>query len=321
VSTAVQEEPEFQPSETPSEEEPVKEEPPGEFVPSGPFNPDCSIKEDEFERDWIKYSDFDDRIPLESRSYEAREFHSTMDSASELILEAYLLERDMEIDRLMRLELRDLKTALVRNLKQNLMKSFIRLSWMTYDTIKAGAGAGKSYGEVLVDAEASGLKKVLEVTSLIRSNAPKDSSISIDTNTTRGKFMSAGVGATLTALNFAADGDFSYYAKGKTGTKIGADLFGEGVKSAGLIPPGPELTQADFDLLKGQYERSRGLDKALAKSYSENAKRRDRIKEIEGEVSVLWERAREWESKEKERVHLILEDDCKRQKERFEEGQ
>lgn len=41
-----------------------------EFTPDGPLNADCTIKEDEFEQDWKKYSHFDDRIEFYSRSWE-----------------------------------------------------------------------------------------------------------------------------------------------------------------------------------------------------------------------------------------------------------
>ncbi|MFO8010830.1 MAG: hypothetical protein R6U89_08480 [Dehalococcoidia bacterium] len=294
--------------------------PQGEFVPSGPFGNDCSIDEEAFDSDWMDYSDFDERIPFESRSYEVQQYHNTLDRASELMLEAYLLERDMEIDRNMRKEMRNLRDALNRNLKQNLIKSFIRLTWLTYDTVKAGVARGRSYAAVVTDAEATGLQQVLAVTNFVNENMPADSAIAINTQTTSGKFMAVGAKGVLDAMGEFAGGNFSSMGMSKSAATVGSNLFGETLKQSGVLPSSPELTDEEFDILRSQYERTRTLDKALARSYRINAERRDRIGEIETEVEGLLDDAYEWEAEEKERVRIMLEDDCQRQKERFEEG-
>lgn len=303
--------------DTPEEETPTHQD---EFTPSGPFNDDCSVNEEEFERDWIKYSDLDENIPLEERSWEAQQFYDIMDWASELMLEAYLLDRDMEIDRLMRVELRDYRNALVRNLRQNLIKSFIRLTWLTYDTIKPAVGLGKSYGKVIADAEASGLQQVTVVTNFVRANIPGDSAIAFNTKTLSGKFMSVEANRLMNAMGGFAEGNFSSMGLGETASKVGSGLVGDLIKQSGIVPAGPKLTDADFALLKDQHDRTRALDTALHDSYRKNSERRADVELIEAEVASLLIEAQNWQDKEKERVQLILEDDCQRQRERFEEG-
>jgi len=295
--------------------------PQDEFMPSGPFNSDCSINQEEFDRDWLKYSDFDEAIPLEERSWEAKQYHDVLDQATELMLEAYLLDRDMEIDRLMRLELKGVRDALGKNLKQNLIKSFIRLAWLTYDTVKPAVGRGTAYARVLTEADMSGLQQVVAITNFVRDNIPENSTIVLDTQTARGKFMTVGAKGILDAMDAFGGGNYSSLGNMESASKVASGLFGESVKQAGLIPAGPKLTDEDFALLADQFNRTRVLDTVLAESYRVNAERRDRINQIEVEVARLRTEADDWESKEKERVQRILEDDCRQQKKRFEEEQ
>ncbi len=291
----------------------------GDFIPSGPLNSDCSINQEEFDRDWLKYSDFDEAIPLDERSWEAKQYHDTLDQAMELMFEAYLLERDMEIARLIRVELKALREALGRNLKQNLMKSFIRLTWLTYDTIKPAIGRGRAFARVLTEAETSGLQQIAAVTNFVRDNIPADSSIALDTKKVKGKVLTVGAKGTLDAMDAFGGGNYSYLGNLESTAKVASGLVGEALKQTGIVPPGPKLTQADFDLLKNQFDRTRMLDTVLAESYRINSEKRARIKQIEVEVAGLRVEADDWESKEKERVQRILEEDCRQQKERFEE--
>lgn len=111
------------------------------------LNKDCSINWDVFNRDWHKYSDIDERLSfaelsLNSRSLETQKYYTTQETLVDLKLQIYFLKRDMEIDGQMRLELRAYKDSLVKNIKVNLLKSFWRLAYITYDTVKTAKGLG-----------------------------------------------------------------------------------------------------------------------------------------------------------------------------------
>jgi hypothetical protein len=41
------------------------------------LNDDCSINREVFDREWKKYSDLDERIPLQSRSLEAQQYYNS----------------------------------------------------------------------------------------------------------------------------------------------------------------------------------------------------------------------------------------------------
>ena len=65
------------------------------------------------ETDWEKYSDFDDRLGSDV-SWEVLQFNQTMDEIAALVAEAQAIEYDMEVDRQVRLYLREYKQALVQ---------------------------------------------------------------------------------------------------------------------------------------------------------------------------------------------------------------
>ncbi|MCR3923057.1 MAG: hypothetical protein NUK65_11180, partial [Firmicutes bacterium] len=114
----------------------------------GIINDDCTVNEAVFEREWRKYSDFDERIPPESRSWEVQQYTETHKRIDELNRESFMLQAEMEFDRHLRLELREVKESLVRNLRGNLVKSFFRLSFLTADAIKTGVNLGGTYAKL-----------------------------------------------------------------------------------------------------------------------------------------------------------------------------
>ena len=90
-------------------------------LPEGPFNADCSINTD-FDAAWQKYSDIDERLGESERSYEAGEYVKVIEQLVTKKAQVYNYKVEMEFDRLARLELRTLRTALVQNIKVNLLK-------------------------------------------------------------------------------------------------------------------------------------------------------------------------------------------------------
>jgi len=270
-----------------------------------PLNKDCTINEKVFDNEWKAYSTLpihNDKLPLQSRSYVAQQYVSKANILIELELESYLLKRDMEIDRLMRLELREYRNALVNNLQLNLLKSFWRLSWITYDTIKgapglsSGAiGLGQSY--VKVFEEVSMIEKLGAGLKVVQGLTPKTSMYAINTNEVSGKVEAVGIA-----------GIYEGIASVGNPVAAGTALFQETVKQ---ILPSADLTPQEIEILRTQHLKKGVLDDVLQKSYKNNFLRRDRIAEIEVEQKKLEEELKELEKKEKENIAINLKGDCK----------
>lgn len=265
----------------------------------GPMNRNCTPDET-FDVEWEKYSDIDSRIEESSRSYEAQQYAQTITEIVGKKAELYNLQVEMETDRLARLELRNIREALVQNIKVNLLKSFWRLSYITYTTIKSGASTGKTYVDMLnPDTVVEGVAKGI---SVIQANVPSDSSLAIDTSTAKGKVTSIGANAALEAMDSLGNP-----------VKVATKVFDESIKSTF---PSADITPEEVELLRNQYLRNRSLDMKIQESYLINSQRRMNAMELEKEIAVLTAQAQEWKEKEKTRVQDMLADDCKRQQQR-----
>lgn len=273
------------------------------FVPDGPLTKDCQIKTAEFNSSWKKYSDFDDAISYQSRSWEVQQNLNVHEKIITLRAEKFNLETDMELDRQLRLSMREYKTALVNNIRANLTKAFIRLSYITYTTIKAGKGAGDSYKTVLTSLNT--VEKIGAALKVVQANVPKNSKLAIDTKDASGKVKSAGLNAALEAIESVGDP-----------SKIVIQVMKD---TQAAIVPSPDITPEEVEILRQQHLTNKVLDKALAASYKENAKRRVRALEIEAEIEELNAQAASWEAKEKERIKAMLIDSCQQQKKQYEE--
>ncbi len=273
-----------------------------EFVPDGPLNKDCTINKAEFDREWRKYSDIDDRIPYADRSYEAKKALTSYDQMIEKMVEAFELERDIEIESQMQAQLEEYKSALVQNIKTNLLKAFWRLSWVTYSTVKSGTGLGKSYSELLtkgasVETVGAGLK-------VIQGTIPSTSSLAVDTSTIGGKAISVGANTALEAVDSLGDP-----------TKIATELF----KSASMATlPSADISPEEIEILRTQHLTNGAIDDALAASRRANTERQAKLAVLEKEITNLQKDIDGWEAKEKERVKASLESSCLELKKRYE---
>lgn len=271
------------------------------FVPDGPFNADCSINESQFEETWRKYSDFDNRIDFNSRSWEAQNALAAQEQLIKLKAENFKLQRDMEIDRQIRLEVRDFRDKLVRNQKQNLVKALIRMTYLTYTTIKSGSGAGQSFNKFLTGSET--LARAGGLLNTVKSVIPNDSSLAIDTNNTAGNIFNVGLSTALEALE-------------KLGNpKDVAVKFMQESRNAAM--PSASLSDEEIAILRDQYIVRQHIEHALADNYKENAERRKRVIENNKIIAQLEAEFSAWGAKEKERVRGMLVEDCERQRERF----
>ena len=266
---------------------------------SGPINPKtCQINALVFDSDWKKYSDLDDRIAPSDRSFEGKEHAATMGKIVDAKLEIFLLERDMEVDRLVRVELREYKQALVQNIKTNLLKSFWRLAWVTYDTIDANRGMKGSFEKVL------DFESVAEVLAakikLARQVTPGDSKLAINTDSVTGKVKSVGLSAALDALESVGDP-----------LTIATTVVSESVKSTF---GSADLTDEEVEILRQQHLKNRGIDDVLQESYLKNRARRLQADALKQQASQFQNDLVQWEAKEKDRVKSSLIDACQKEK-------
>jgi len=277
-------------------EEPVEDEAAEAYVPDGPLNSDCTLKQEEFDAEWRKYSDIDDRIEFQSRSWEAQQAVTSYDKMIDLMVLSFEIERDLEIERAMQAELTAYKSALVQNMKTNLLKSFWRLAWVTYSTIDSSRGVGSSYSTLLteglsVETVGAGLK-------VIQASIPSQSALAIDTGSLSGKAKSVGANTALEAIDSLGDP-----------IKIATEF----VKSSAMATlPSADISPEEVEILRTQHLKNGAIDESLRQS-------RETIEAMEG-MLTLNERDIEqyqaeiegWEAKEKARVAAVLIESCKK---------
>jgi len=270
------------------------------FTQEEVIDKNCEINWDIFNRDWKKYSDIDERfsfneLELSSRSWETQQYYNAKEKIVDVKLQIYFLKRDMEIDRLMRKDLRDYKDRLVRNIKVNLLKSFWRLAYITYDTIKTAKGVGQSYAKAITSAEV--IPKIGSSLKVLQGLKPKQPKSEKNINDITAKVKSVAVKGTLEAIESLADP-----------AATGKAVYEETVKQ---ILPSADLTKEEIELLKKQHLDNNLLTAILEESYRVNLERQKEVQKLEKEVKQLVEEHLRWEAEEKQRIADMLVDNCK----------
>lgn len=265
------------------------------------INKNCEINWDIFDREWTKYSDIDenlsfDELKLTSRSWQTQQYYNTQKQIVDLKLQIYFLKRDMEIDRQMRLELRAYKDSLVRNIKVNLLKSFWRLAYITYDTVKTGKGLGSSYTKLFTIDKV--IPKVGAALKVLKGFTPQQSKLAIDTNDTTGKIKAVAASGALEALESLADP-----------MDTGKEIFNETVKQ---ILPQADLTEEEIKILQDQHLNNQIINQVMKESYQVNQERLKEVHKLEEEVQKLEEELFGWEVEEKQRVADMLVYSCQK---------
>ncbi|OGY90653.1 MAG: hypothetical protein A3B30_01065 [Candidatus Komeilibacteria bacterium RIFCSPLOWO2_01_FULL_52_15] len=276
-----------------------------EFKPDGPLTAECVIKQGEFDRDWKKYSDIDDAIPFEDRSYEAKQALTVYETMISKMLEAFALERDVALEKDMIAELTTYREALVKNIKTNLLKSFWRLAWVTYSTIDSTRSLKGSYEKLIDEGEV--LEHIGAALKIIRSGVPPDSSFAIDTSSITGKIKSGGASVALDAVESLGDP-----------VTVATTLFQETITQS---LPTADITEEEVAILESQNLKKGVIDEILKESADANTEREAKLATLEMEIADLQKEVGGWEAKEKERVLASLEESCKDQKKKFETAQ
>ena len=279
---------------------------------------DCNIIQDVFDRDWKKYSDLEntpitfEEYPLKSRSWETQQYYATQSEIVDAKLKIFFLRRDMEIDRLMRVELNEYKKELVDGHKKNLLKSFMRLSFLTahvtVEAVIAGKSVGDSYNNIVAPpSHVSTVASSLKIWGALDTIA-KDSetpSLEDDTQDATEVVMGAGVNVALDAVEGLGDP--------KT---VGTAFVTQTIGAIPIKYKGKEwmLTEEDFEILEEAHLELKWIDKAWADSFEANLERLDKVKELEAQVKELEKELAKWEAEEKNRVAESLVSACKERK-------
>lgn len=266
-------------------------------LPEGPYNEDCSLKQDEFDKDWKKYSDIDNAIAPETRSYEAKQALTAYETMISKLVESFEAQRDIEVEDEMQANLNEYRTALVQNQKANLLKAFWRLSWVTYSTIKSGTSAGKSFSNLLTST-GSAAQSIASGLKTFQATVPSSSDLAIDKSTLLGKAESVGAKVALEAVESLGDP-----------SKI-AQRFMK--SSFDVVMPSANITEAEINILRQQQIDKGAVDQVLAASRAANTERQARLTTLEQEIKSLEAQVSEWEGKEKDRVSASLVDSCKK---------
>ncbi len=283
---------------------------PGTAAPAGGdvLNPDCTVNEAVFDRDWKKYSDIDERIELESRSWEAQKIDGLTRKIAELESESLRLQAEIVLNGQVRREARELRKALVSALRANLIKSLFRLSILTADAVKSGYDLGTTYAGLFtleaVETLPEGLELLQDVTGLVGGLMPEGSEAV--------SAVSENAGDLKTALEtiMASDEEAALTLMNET-LSLAEDKAKEALPSWDTVQLSPE----DISILENQYLHNQALDEFLKESYAQDRLRSARVRlEIPAEIERLRADLLEWEGREKQRVRERLIAGCKENK-------
>lgn len=287
----------------PEQNEDGEEEEEAVFRADGPLTNDCAIDEAAFAAEWRKYSDIDSRIPADSRSWEAKNLLSAQEKLIKLKADNFVLQRDMEIDRQIRLEAREYREKLVQNQKSNLIKALIRMTYLTYTTIKSGSSAGQSFEKFLTGSEV--LARAGGLLNTVKTVIPNDSRLAIDTSSIGGKAANVGLSTAISALENLGDP-----------TEVAKTFMTE---SRNSVMPSANLSDEEIAILRDHYIVKKHIDFALAESYEVNKQRRKQVNENNRQIAQLEAEAAAWEAEEKSRVREMLVSQCEREKKSYED--
>jgi hypothetical protein len=259
---------------------------------------DCSINQEQFDREWLRYSDFDDRIPPAERSHEVKEYNQIAAEISELTVESFELQAEMEIDRQMRRELRDYRAKLVQNQKENLLKAFWRLSYVTYSTIKNGRDLGRTYEQAFTSVDS--LSRLGHSVKVVKGlTPPSPTKPTTTTGQVENHVKEFGVSAALDLLTSDSP------------TEYGVSVFNSMQKEAGkAVFPSADITDEEITILRKQHLEKRVIDDILQESYRKNSERRRKVEAMHVQIITKGEELERWEQAEKERVARELQAAC-----------
>lgn len=331
-----------QPPPTSKQPPPKRPTPPAEpaptFEPDGPFDAQCELTE-EFERTWIKYSDIDERIDVAERSFEAKSLVELGAELRELETAREQLRFDLEINEFYLEGLREYREALRLNLKQNLVKAFFRLAYVTYGTVKSAGGTrefgrfaskrlGKTMGgtvlghgtglghnfQKLLDGQVGAVEKLKNLHALAKSLAPQQKYA-----TDQQKLARHGL---ETAIQTVLDIGDAASRSGTSQIESALDAMNNfGGAANKVILPSADLTDAEVQILATQNQQKHATDQAILDAVQISVALRQVLATVDAEIAELRTQIPAMLEREKQRVATLLRDDCEQQRERFMQSQ
>ena len=259
----------------------------------------------DFITNWKKYSGLHGRVPPDSRSFEAKEYYRVLGMLGGSKTRIFFLQRDMELDRLMRLDLKGYKRAMVYDQPQNLAKTLLRLAWMTRDVTKgaaklAGTEAYTLHREMpyakLFDSETV-VEQIGSLLKLARAFELKDSIYALTTDTLSKKLGSAGPTGAVSVLENVG-----------TPEDAAREIIQTAAREISLQTP--EVTQEEIDILRTQHIESNLLDDVLQESYRVNHSHRLETERLAAENDRLARELILWEGKERQRAENFIIESC-----------
>ncbi len=258
---------------------------------------DQCVDKEVFEKEWIKYSDIDDRIPVGERSWDAQQYAENGIDIRGYNEEIAYLSALMETDRQKRLQMKDFQNALSQGIKKNLVKAFCRLVYVTYDALDTAKSGGEAGGELIVGAAGSKVMKLKDVAGAVKDLIPE-------------QHKGSGDWIKDEIQKMDKNNPQSYKDLSRLMT---ARIDQEEEKKWNILPD-TDITEEDMDLLTHQRELNDTIKQAIADSYSVNQQRADQIEGLKAKITTATQEQQEWLEKEKARVYAKLNDHCKHAK-------
>ena len=262
---------------------------------------DCNIIPDKFNAGWKKYSDFDYRIDPETRSPGARQFHEAQQKIAKLGAEVTILKRDYEIEKEAIKAIQDYQRALKAGHKANLIKTTVRMSYVTYKVMESAVGTGKIYSEFLTNSIDTGIEVIGKAIKIGKALTPPNSSIAIKTKTIEGK-----------ATDVVATGWVETLASYGNPKDVVIEVM---KKTKDHSVPNGKLTSEELDILRQEAEELKRVDKVIQLSTKVNLDRLWEYRGKEAEINILESSLWDYEQDEKDRVRDMLVAECERDKE------
>ncbi len=272
------------------------------------YDENGNINQKVFDTNWEKYSDIDDGIPIEQRSYEAKEYGNAEQRIRSLYKVIYQTTVDQELNRLSYVDLVNYKKSIDTTQKYNLIKSTIRLAAFTGYTVNDSAGKGKSFAENILKSGATLVKQiddVLTVTSDFVTDSYKES---FETLEKLYKYS--------TSDNITKDilEDMKSEVKDQVSIKIDETI--DEVINRKKIPDYTvddlKISDADIQILKSHYDESRDIQNAILQNRKVHSQYKYKLDNSIFEILAEMNKLDIFRNAEKERVYnLLLKDKSK----------
>lgn len=272
-----------------------------------------------FQRDWLKYSSIDTRIPLTSRSWPAQQMVAAEAEIERARREIAGLQAKIQIDQEMQAQQKEYEEALTRGLKANLLRAMWRLAWVTYSTTgdpirqsaATGSGtawrswsrAGRAWAKLFTE-DVSKVQAVGIFLATAKKVMPKQYSKLPGRS---GSVVNVGVDAVLEGMK---ESNF----RGGEGLAAVVKVITKAVETSAkeTFPP-VDITPEEIEILRSQHLAQQGLRAALEDVAALNRERQTQIDALEIQTAQAETRRLAAVEEERQLTLVKLNRDCRPQ--------